>query len=246
MPIDEQRFNELYTNNYGKLVGYIYAKSHDYDLAQDIVQDVFAKLWGNRERYDAIVPAFLYTAATNKLRDYYSSKAAGNTPITDEMAATLGGNEFEDWSAEKMDAVEKLKRLTPEQRQRIIDYSIGVGGNDDKARVAATRIRKKLRGMDNPHGRNSSNGWYTKLNTSQKTAISASSLLIAYTATIKSRPWIDEHIGKWAVPFVMIASVAVYAWYGWFMYNHQNDKAAEAEATAFLTWSPIPPPPGIP
>lgn len=70
----EKQFSELTESEYRKLFeeyfaairNYIYFKTSDRDLAEDIAQDTFVKLWENRARIDKrTVKSFLYTISGN-------------------------------------------------------------------------------------------------------------------------------------------------------------------------------------
>lgn len=60
-------FNEFYT----PLRNFLYFKCSDADLAEDLAQDTFVKLWENRDRIDRkTVKAYLYTIAGNLAINY--------------------------------------------------------------------------------------------------------------------------------------------------------------------------------
>lgn len=59
-------FRELFQELHRPLRSFIYYRCGDPGMAQDLVQDVFAKLWENRGRIDKrTVKAYLYTIAQN-------------------------------------------------------------------------------------------------------------------------------------------------------------------------------------
>ena len=60
------QFKTLFDQYYTPLKNFIYYKSGDVDLAEDLVQDVFMKLWEKREEIkEETVKSYLYTIANN-------------------------------------------------------------------------------------------------------------------------------------------------------------------------------------
>jgi len=65
-------FKEIFDRYYEGVRNYIYYKTGDADLAEDIVQEVFLKLWNMRRQVvPETVKALLYTMAENLTRNYY-------------------------------------------------------------------------------------------------------------------------------------------------------------------------------
>ena len=50
---DQQAFSYLYDNYSGALLGLIYKMVNDKELAEDILQDAFVKIWNNFSAYDS-------------------------------------------------------------------------------------------------------------------------------------------------------------------------------------------------
>ena len=60
------QFKDLFDQYYTPLKNFIYYKCGDTDLAEDLVQDVFLKLWEKRETIkEETVKSYLYTIANN-------------------------------------------------------------------------------------------------------------------------------------------------------------------------------------
>jgi RNA polymerase sigma-19 factor, ECF subfamily len=64
-------FDELVRTHYGRLCNFAYRFVGSRDVAEDIVQDVLARLWRNREEFDPRDPlAYLYQAVRNQAVSY--------------------------------------------------------------------------------------------------------------------------------------------------------------------------------
>lgn len=64
--LTESEYRKLFEEHFAAIRNYIYFKTSDRDLAEDIAQDTFVKLWENRARIDKrTVKSFLYTISGN-------------------------------------------------------------------------------------------------------------------------------------------------------------------------------------
>ena len=64
--MDQNQFREIFDQYFEAIRNYVYYMSSDVDLAEDIAQDTFVKLWNNRE--DVVmktVKSYLYAIARN-------------------------------------------------------------------------------------------------------------------------------------------------------------------------------------
>ncbi|MDP4130150.1 MAG: sigma factor, partial [Bacteroidota bacterium] len=69
---DETAFKELYEENVFKLFQFAYAFIQNKQLAEEIVNDVFLKLWQKRGSLDSIknINVYLYVAIKNTAANY--------------------------------------------------------------------------------------------------------------------------------------------------------------------------------
>ncbi len=70
LPPDDSRaaFAALMRAHYARLCNFTYGQVHSRDVAEDIVQDVFARLWNHREELDVRDPLpYLYQAVRNRV-----------------------------------------------------------------------------------------------------------------------------------------------------------------------------------
>lgn len=64
--LSEKEYHELFVEYFSAIRNYIYFKTSDADLAEDIAQDTFVKLWENRKKIDRrTVKSYLYTISGN-------------------------------------------------------------------------------------------------------------------------------------------------------------------------------------
>ena len=75
--LSEERFAEVYQAYWKKLYSVAYNHLRDKALAQELVQDVFVKLWLNRNKIKQVenAEAYLLTAIRNKIYDHFDSVA---------------------------------------------------------------------------------------------------------------------------------------------------------------------------
>lgn len=118
---DEKAF-ELILNKYSDVLGsYIYKLTHSREIAEEIVQDAFLKLWTNREALRNIknFHAWLYTVsknqAINAVRKLIKEKA-GITALSQNI--NFYENHTSDWEDDKLNILEKaITRLPPQQKK---------------------------------------------------------------------------------------------------------------------------------
>ena len=81
---DEFFFNVIFEKYRNQLFTYLYRVSKSKEVAEEIVLDVFLKLWHGREAITEIknLEAFLYSVAHNKAIDFF--RAAKRSPILQE------------------------------------------------------------------------------------------------------------------------------------------------------------------
>jgi len=81
---DEFYFNLIFKRYRNQLFNYLYKVSKSKEIAEEIVLDVFLKLWHGRDAITEIkkLEAFLYSVAHNKAIDFF--RAAKRNPILQE------------------------------------------------------------------------------------------------------------------------------------------------------------------
>lgn len=78
MHLDDQRFAEVFRQHEKKLYSLVWRMTKSDQYAKDIVQDVFLKLWEQRDRIDEIrnIEAWLYRLTENRVIDFLRKVAA--------------------------------------------------------------------------------------------------------------------------------------------------------------------------
>ena len=67
-PSPSSAFDELVRAHYGRLCNFAYRFARSRDAAEDVVQEVFTRLWQQREQFDVRDPLpYLYQAVRNRL-----------------------------------------------------------------------------------------------------------------------------------------------------------------------------------
>jgi RNA polymerase sigma-70 factor (family 1) len=70
--ISLETYQDLFSKWYEPIRNFIYFKTSDIGLAEDLAQDTFVKLWENRQKIDEkTVKSYLYTIANNLTINYH-------------------------------------------------------------------------------------------------------------------------------------------------------------------------------
>ena len=73
---DPKAYTFLVNTYHHKLCVYAYSFTHDHNLSEDIVQNVFMRIWNKRKNLkdDFVIISFLYKSVYNEFIDQYRSK----------------------------------------------------------------------------------------------------------------------------------------------------------------------------
>ena len=118
-----EELRELYRRYAGELFGFACNALGDRELAEEIVQDVFARLWRHAEDYDpskASVRTWLYAIARNRIVDARRRASArpGLAPAEEEKPSEELDRELEQ-AVLRWQVAAALSRLSPEHREVI-------------------------------------------------------------------------------------------------------------------------------
>lgn len=73
--INEIEFKQIYMTYFRQISRFIYYKTSDMALSEDLGQEVFLRLWKNKEKATADgIATYLYTIAGNLVKDAYKTK----------------------------------------------------------------------------------------------------------------------------------------------------------------------------
>jgi RNA polymerase sigma-70 factor (family 1) len=122
---DEQAYTAFFGQYHGKLFGYIQRLVHNHHVAEELLLDVFLKLWQGRDALPEIrnVDRFLFKVAYNKSIDFLRA-ARDNQHLSDLAWQQLQVPAGEDPSTKMIrEEYERLLRdaigLLPAQRQKV-------------------------------------------------------------------------------------------------------------------------------
>lgn len=77
----DRDFHRIYTERFTPIYKYVYFRVRNYDVATDIAQDVFLKVYEKGEELDQETELrLLYTMARNKVIDFFRKKQTASLP----------------------------------------------------------------------------------------------------------------------------------------------------------------------
>jgi len=120
---DHQAFKLLYYRYYDALYGFIWRRVQDDNLARELTQTLFVRVWQGRARLDPgqALKSYLYRVASNLVVDHF--RARGRTPLTSlDAAAGEPGNQPDD-SLELEEMLERAVQALPETLQTVFRLS---------------------------------------------------------------------------------------------------------------------------
>lgn len=121
---DENAFRQLFDTYSGKVYAFALKLTHSETLAEEIVQDIFLKVWLNRQALSTIVyfPSYLYSLTKNhafnvlkRLTLEANIKAAISLELTEIQHETEGRIVFNEYQRILDEAIEKL----PSQQRKV-------------------------------------------------------------------------------------------------------------------------------
>ena len=124
-PVDLQRFDELYYQYNQAVFANILKLVHQYDVAEDLLQEVFMALWEHRHKLDGEkVSGWLFVTSYNKSLKYLQrQKKQATTTIED---TTLIANEypaddtpFEEVYNMRLSMIEEAVNLLPDRKKKV-------------------------------------------------------------------------------------------------------------------------------
>ena len=161
---DREAFTVLYDNYCNALYGVIFRIVNDEPLAQDILQEVFVKIWKNMEHYDASkgrLFTWLINVTRNTAIDKYRSQEFRQQSKNQKMEDSVHQVEMASSVNTKVDHIglkEQIAQLKPEYIQLIDllyfkgytheevakEFNIPLGTVKTRIRSAIIQLRQKL------------------------------------------------------------------------------------------------------
>lgn len=127
---DESAFTALFYSYKDKLYSFIYGLTRSELKTQDIIQDIFLKIWQNRESFSEVenMNAYIYVMARNVAFDSFR-KLSGTVSVLDELIAAADSEDQEDSPEIRLIRKELLERVSgaidrlPAQQRRVLEMS---------------------------------------------------------------------------------------------------------------------------
>jgi len=162
---DKSAFEYLYDHYSGALLGVISRIIQKEELAEEILQDVFLKIWDRIETYDAAkgkLFTWMLNIARNQAIDKTRSKEFSKGKKTDDIETLVSKVDKSDFTETKIEGIglqELLKRL-PEEQRFVIDhhylkgytqaemaeeFNLPLGTVKTRMRLAMIELRKLLK-----------------------------------------------------------------------------------------------------
>jgi len=118
---DEKAFTHLFRAYYQKLGAYVFRITESSELAKDIVQDVFLKVWTNRENLATVqrFGAYIYVLARNHTYNCLRQIARERTRKIEAMQEILQPDSSEEQECEYFDLLEQAVLELPPQQRRV-------------------------------------------------------------------------------------------------------------------------------
>jgi RNA polymerase sigma-70 factor, ECF subfamily len=145
--LSTEAFAELLNRHSKRFYGFAYRNLFDKNLAQDVVQDAFLKLWNNPKMYkagSASFSTFMYRVIVNQCYDI--NKKKGEVRLDDDYDAP---DEFTP-PEELLDAEEKSEKITKIMQKLPINQRTAINlcyGQDLSGQEAADAMGIKLKAL---------------------------------------------------------------------------------------------------
>ena len=124
---DSRSFEELFEKYYDRFFSLACALLHDENAAEDVLQNVFLKLWIGRERLDEnrSISNYILVCVRNEIFDYLRLKynqttVRGEAPESEDKSADIEAGIS--WS-ETSERVDRILKDMPPQRRRVFMMS---------------------------------------------------------------------------------------------------------------------------
>ncbi len=116
----EQAVRELYRAYGGELYGFALSRLDDRQLAEEVVQDVFTRVWRRARDYDAArgtLRAWLYGIARNAIIDVERRRGRRPRTVADEPPEAASADDPIERAVLRWQMQLALDRLTPDHRE---------------------------------------------------------------------------------------------------------------------------------
>ena len=117
----EEDFKMIYNTHFDNLRRYLYYRSGDQDLSEDIAQNVFMKIW--KKKIDATkgnIKSLLFKMGTDEFISYYRRSKIEREYVNSQDFKLVHQDDDDDFSEKKKMYEKALKFLTEKQRVALL------------------------------------------------------------------------------------------------------------------------------
>ena len=141
LPAMQQRFEQAYEAHYRALYAYFFGRTADAEVAQDLLQETFLRVWRHRQRLAEHTSeqqrAWMFAIARNLLTDYYrrrASRSAAEETFAQSAAVCAGvPQDVEVEEAEQLALLHRAITGLPEDLRVVL--ALGVLGELSSAEI---------------------------------------------------------------------------------------------------------------
>lgn len=145
---DEKAFELLFITNFTKVKYFIKGLIKSEEDAEELAQDVFVKLWINKDTIDfgKSMNAFLHTAARNATINYLKKKFMHDTYVNEQLYKDAMQESVEDvyYAQETALLIKMAVSQMPERRREIYEMSRNNGLSNDEIAVRLDISKKTV------------------------------------------------------------------------------------------------------
>lgn len=159
--MNKEQFKDIFDRYFDSIRGFIYYRTSDEEVAEDIAQDVFMQLWERRTKLDMLnVKALLYKIASDMVISYYRKQDvrlefAKNMCPDDEAVSPQEELQFEELKVKYAEALEQMSEGQREvflmSREESLKYheiaerlGIGIKAIEKRMSAALQILKMKL------------------------------------------------------------------------------------------------------
>ncbi|MFY0608552.1 MAG: RNA polymerase sigma-70 factor [Cyclobacteriaceae bacterium] len=107
----KNELREIYETYFDSLRGFLYYKTGDIDLAEDLVQEVFIKVWEKRDTIEKkTVKSLLYTIANNLMINHFNHQKVVGKHQSDSAPSAHIENKSPQFTMEEKEFEDKLNQ----------------------------------------------------------------------------------------------------------------------------------------
>lgn len=133
---DEKAFEMVFVTYFNKVKYFIFGLIKSEEDAEELAQDIFVKLWVNRESVDfeKSLGSYLHTSARNATINFLKSKFVRDSYVSDQLHQEEGNESTEEgyYAQETALLIKMAVSQMPEKRKTIFELSREKGLSNDE------------------------------------------------------------------------------------------------------------------